>query len=99
MARGNQRGGQGGILLPQKSAKAIETRDEIAKAAGVSHDTIAKVEKKVYRFLKNLIPRKNVSRKNSPIQISGEGAIRTSSSEQQHINYLHGISSLCMYSC
>ena len=26
MARENQRGGQGGILLPQKSAKAIETR-------------------------------------------------------------------------
>ena len=34
--------------LPQNSAKPsipIETRDEIAKAAGVSHDTIAKVEK------------------------------------------------------
>ena len=45
IARENQRGGKGGILLPQKSAKAIETRDEIAKAAGVSHDTIAKVEK------------------------------------------------------
>ena len=87
--------------LLQKSAKSscIDTREEIAKAAGVSHDTIAKVEKKVYRFLKTLIPRKNVSRKNSPIQKSGEGAIRTSSSEQQHINYLHGILSLCMYSC
>lgn len=32
MARENQRGGQGGILLPQKSAKAIETREEIAEA-------------------------------------------------------------------
>lgn len=34
--------------LPQNSAEPsipIETRDEIAKAAGVSHDTIAKVEK------------------------------------------------------
>ena len=34
--------------IPQNSAKCslpIETREEIAKAAGVSHDTIAKVEK------------------------------------------------------
>lgn len=34
--------------LPQKSAevqKPIETREELAKVAGVSHDTIAKVEK------------------------------------------------------
>lgn len=34
--------------LPQKSAQPIskgETRDELAKMAGVSHDTIAKVEK------------------------------------------------------
>ena len=31
--------------LPQKSAKAIDTREELAKAAGVSHDTIAKAEK------------------------------------------------------
>ena len=30
--------------IPQKSAGS-ETRDELAKAAGVSHDTIAKVEK------------------------------------------------------
>ena len=29
----------------QNSAKAVDTRQEIAKAAGVSHDTIAKVEK------------------------------------------------------
>ena len=32
--------------LPQKSAEVNgETRDELAKMAGVSHDTIAKVEK------------------------------------------------------
>ena len=34
--------------LPQKSAevqKPIETREELAKVAGVSHDTIAKVER------------------------------------------------------
>lgn len=34
--------------LPQNSAEAsapIETRQELAKAAGVSHDTIAKVER------------------------------------------------------
>ncbi len=30
--------------IPQKSAGS-EVRDELAKAAGVSHDTIAKVEK------------------------------------------------------
>ena len=35
-----------GGAVPQKSAKPpIDTRQEIAKAAGVSHDTIAKVEK------------------------------------------------------
>ena len=45
MAKENQRGGQGGNLLPQKSAKAIETREELAKIADVSQDTIAKVEK------------------------------------------------------
>lgn len=44
-AREKQRGGQGGVLLPQISAKAkIETREELAKAAGVSHDTISKIE-------------------------------------------------------
>lgn len=33
--------------VPQKSAeqKPIETRKELAKVAGVSHDTIAKVER------------------------------------------------------
>jgi len=30
--------------LPQKSAKAIDTRHELAKTASVSHDTIAKVK-------------------------------------------------------
>lgn len=37
---------ESGGAVPKKSAKPpIETRQEIAKAAGVSHDTIAKVEK------------------------------------------------------
>lgn len=37
---------ESGGAVPQKSAKPpIETRQEIAKTAGVSHDTIAKVEK------------------------------------------------------
>ena len=36
---------QSGGAVPQKSAKPIETRNELAKAAGVSHDTIDKVEK------------------------------------------------------
>ncbi len=31
--------------VPQNSAKRIETREELAKAASVSHDTISKVEK------------------------------------------------------
>jgi len=46
-AKANQKGGQGGVLLPQNSAEAnhIETRKEVAKAAGVSHDTVAKVKK------------------------------------------------------
>ena len=40
-AKERQQGGQGGVLLLQKSAEAIDTRQEIAKAAGVSHDTVA----------------------------------------------------------
>jgi len=46
-AKENQRGGQGGVLLSQKSveAKPVDTQKELAKAAGVSHDTISKVEK------------------------------------------------------
>lgn len=43
-ARENQKGGQGGVLLHQKSDKANgnppRTIKEIAKIAGVSHDTI-----------------------------------------------------------
>lgn len=42
-AKENQR--MAGGAVPQKSAEAVETRQELAKAAGVSHDTIAKVEK------------------------------------------------------
>lgn len=37
---------ESGGAVPQKSVKPpIDTQKEIAKAAGVSHDTIAKVEK------------------------------------------------------
>jgi hypothetical protein len=45
-AKANQSHGQTapGRTLPQNSAEALETRDEIAKAAGVSHDTVAKVK-------------------------------------------------------
>jgi hypothetical protein len=34
-----------GGAVPQKSAEAVETREELAKIAGVSHDTIDKVKK------------------------------------------------------
>ena len=44
-ARANQQGGQGGVLLPQNSAEAIETREVLADMAGVSRDTIRKVER------------------------------------------------------
>jgi N6-adenosine-specific RNA methylase IME4/DNA-binding XRE family transcriptional regulator len=45
-AKAKERQVESGGAVPQKSAKPpIETRKEIAKAAGVSHDTIAKVEK------------------------------------------------------
>tara|TARA_R100001015_G_C4620740_1_gene177762 strand:+ start:50 stop:1186 length:1137 start_codon:yes stop_codon:yes gene_type:complete len=46
-AKENQKGGQGGLLLKQNSSEAnpIETRNELAKVANVSHDTIAKVKK------------------------------------------------------
>lgn len=42
-AKDNQRAAGGAV--PQKSAKAVDTREEIAKSAGVSHDTIHKVER------------------------------------------------------
>ena len=51
-ARENQACGQGGVLLLQNSAKAsekVDTRAELAKIAGVSHDTIARVEKIVQK--------------------------------------------------
>lgn len=43
-AKERQKGGQGGVLLNQNSEKA-NTSKELAKVAGVSHDTIHKVEK------------------------------------------------------
>jgi len=51
-AKKNQACGQGGVLLSQNSVKAIEkidTQKELAKIAGVSHDTIARVEKIVQK--------------------------------------------------
>ena len=49
IAKENQKGGQGGILLPKKSAEANklenETRYKLGKIANVSHDTISRVEK------------------------------------------------------
>lgn len=46
-AKEKQQGGQGGILLLQKSEKAkqIHTDEELSKLAGVSRDTIRKAEK------------------------------------------------------
>jgi len=45
-ANQNQRGGRGGALLLEKSPEArIDTREEIAKTAGVSSNTVSKVEK------------------------------------------------------
>jgi ParB-like chromosome segregation protein Spo0J len=43
-AKANQACGQGGVLLEQNSAQAIKTREEVAKAANVSRDTVAKVK-------------------------------------------------------
>ena len=46
MAKENQRiGAEKTNTGSQKSVKAVDTQKELAKAAGVSHDTIAKVEK------------------------------------------------------
>ena len=45
-AHKNQQGGRGGVLLPEKSPEAkIDTREEVAKTAGVSSNTVSKVEK------------------------------------------------------
>ena len=41
-AKANQRASGGAV--PQKSARPVDTRQELARAAGVSHDTIHKVE-------------------------------------------------------
>lgn len=59
-AKERQKGGQGGMLLSQKSdeAKEINTKKELAKVAGVSHDTIARVEtieKKADEHTKQLV--------------------------------------------
>ena len=43
-ARERQRGGRGGVLLCQTPDKAIDTKKEIAKTAGISHDTVHKAE-------------------------------------------------------
>ena len=44
-AKENKACGQGGVLLPQNSVEAkIDTQKELARIAGVSHDTIHKVE-------------------------------------------------------
>lgn len=63
-ARENQVAGlkQGTAPVPQNSAKRapLETRAEIAKIAGVSHDTVAKV-KKIERAY-NLCPARVVIR-------------------------------------
>jgi hypothetical protein len=42
-AKSNQR--KSGGAVPKKSAEPVETRQEIAKVASVSHDTVAKVKK------------------------------------------------------
>jgi len=44
-AKANQKGGQGGVLLSQNLAEAIDTRAELAALAGVSHTNISKVER------------------------------------------------------
>ena len=46
-AKERQKGGQGGILLSQKSDEAneVSTKKELAKVANVSHDTIIRVKK------------------------------------------------------
>jgi transcriptional regulator with XRE-family HTH domain len=45
MEKAKQKQHESGGPVPQKSAKPpIDTREEIAKAAGVSHDTISKIE-------------------------------------------------------
>ena len=45
-AKKRQKGGQGGILLSQKSdeAKEMNTKKELAKVAGVSHDTTIRLK-------------------------------------------------------
>ena len=46
-AKENQK--RSGGAVPQKSAEPVETRKELAKIAGVSHDTITRVEKIVQK--------------------------------------------------
>ena len=40
-----------GGAVSQKSAKAVDTQKELAKAVGVSHDTIAKAKKRIEAYL------------------------------------------------
>jgi len=72
-AKANQQGGQGGVLLPQNSAKAIDTRAEIADAAGVSHDTVSKVE----RIQETAAPELIVALRESKVSINAAADVAT----------------------
>jgi N6-adenosine-specific RNA methylase IME4 len=43
-AKARQQGGQGGVLLSENSTEAIDTREQVAAAAGVSSYTVSKVD-------------------------------------------------------
>lgn len=78
-AKANQQGGQGGVLLPQNSAKAIDTRAEIAEAAGVSHDTVSKVE----RIQETASPELVTALRESKVSINAAADVATLPKEEQ----------------
>ena len=85
-ARANQQGGQGGVLLPQNSAKAIDTRAEIADAAGVSHDTVSKVE----RIQETAAPELVTALRESKVSINAAADVATLPKEEQAVLVARG---------
>ena len=85
-AKTNQQGGQGGVLLPQNSAKAIDTRAEIADAAGVSHDTVSKVE----RIQETAAPELVAALRESKVSINAAADVATLPKEEQAVLVARG---------
>lgn len=78
-ARANQQGGQGGVLLSANSPEAIDTRKEIAAAAGVGENTVSKVE----RIQETAAPELIDALRSSKVSINAASDVATLPKEEQ----------------